>query len=189
MDSPTTWNIDDKFGSLIINSDGLRVNYTEKSDEYYATIRANHLISSQCKLFYFEVEILNGGENGIIGIGFCEKTVNLNKMPGWEDNSWGYYGDDGRNNTVFYTLNEVHLRIAFQDLEGNLLYPCVGFKSQGGSVEVNFGHKKFKYEVEVLNSSLNLCDDELLRGDYEQALLYLTMLLDSEPNNAFALKY
>ncbi|GES94459.1 ran-binding protein [Rhizophagus clarus] len=97
MDSPTAWNVDDKFGSLIINSDGLRVNYTEKSDEYCATIRVNHLISPQCKLFYFEVEILNGGENGIIGIGFCEKTVNLNKMPGWEDNSWGYYGDDGRS--------------------------------------------------------------------------------------------
>ena len=25
------------------------------------------------------------------------------------------------------------------------LYPCVGMVSQGGSVEVNFGHKMFKY--------------------------------------------
>ena len=25
------------------------------------------------------------------------------------------------------------------------LYPCVGLQSQGGVVEVNFGHKKFKY--------------------------------------------
>jgi len=25
------------------------------------------------------------------------------------------------------------------------LYPCVGLQSQDGSVEVNFGHKKFKY--------------------------------------------
>ena len=25
------------------------------------------------------------------------------------------------------------------------MYPCVGMKSQGGSVEVNFGHKMFKY--------------------------------------------
>ena len=31
-----------------------------------------------------------------------------------------------------------------KDLKGNL-YPCVGLKSQGDSVEVNFGHKKFKY--------------------------------------------
>ena len=27
-----------------------------------------------------------------------------------------------------------------------VLYPCVGLRSRGGSVEVNFGHKKFKYE-------------------------------------------
>ena len=25
------------------------------------------------------------------------------------------------------------------------LYPCVGLQSQDGSVEVNFGHRKFKY--------------------------------------------
>ena len=25
------------------------------------------------------------------------------------------------------------------------LYPCIGLNSQGGSVEVNFGHKMFKY--------------------------------------------
>ena len=31
-----------------------------------------------------------------------------------------------------------------EDLE-KVLYPCVGLQSQDGSVEVNFGHKKFKY--------------------------------------------
>ena len=34
--------------------------------------------------------------------------------------------------------------IAFQDLKGGL-YPCVGLKSQGRSVKVNFGPKGFKY--------------------------------------------
>jgi len=55
------------------------------------------------------------------------------------------------NDTVFYTKNGVHLgfynifqRIALRDLKG-VLYPCVGLKSQGGAVEANFGHKKFKY--------------------------------------------
>ena len=32
-----------------------------------------------------------------------------------------------------------------KEVLGKGLYPCVGLKSQGGSVEVNFGHKKFKY--------------------------------------------
>ena len=39
--------------------------------------------------------------------------------------------------------------IAFQDLEKDLtedlMYPCIGMISQDGSVEVNFGYRKFKY--------------------------------------------
>ena len=27
MDSPTAWNVNDKYGPLIVNSDGLRVDY------------------------------------------------------------------------------------------------------------------------------------------------------------------
>ena len=38
--------------------------------------------------------------------------------------------------------------IAFRDLK-DILYPCVGLGSQGGSIEVNFGHKKFKYAGKV----------------------------------------
>lgn len=30
------------------------------------------------------------------GIGFSHRTVSLSRLPGWEDNSWGYHGDDGR---------------------------------------------------------------------------------------------
>ncbi|CAI2194596.1 19228_t:CDS:2, partial [Funneliformis geosporum] len=94
-----------------------------------------------------------------IGIGFCTKSASLNKMPGWEDSSCGYHGDDGqiffnskgkpfgpkfmtgdtigcclnfRNNTVFYTRNGVNLGIAFRDLK-KALYPCVGMMSPGGS--------------------------------------------------------
>ncbi|CAI2195632.1 16558_t:CDS:2, partial [Funneliformis geosporum] len=114
--------------------------------------------------------IIDKGENGGIGIGFCTKSARLNKMPGFEDISWGYNGDDGksynaygkpygtgfmtgdtigcclnfRNNTVFYTRNGVNLGIAFRDLK-KALYPCVGMKSPGGSVGANFGYRKFKY--------------------------------------------
>ncbi|RIB18637.1 concanavalin A-like lectin/glucanase domain-containing protein, partial [Gigaspora rosea] len=90
---------------------------------------------------------------------------------GWVDDSWGYNGDDGsfgfsgryilylplfstgntigcclnfKNNTAFYTKNGISLGIAFQNLKGTL-YPCVGLKSQGGSIEVNFGSRKFKF--------------------------------------------
>ncbi|CAI2197291.1 3367_t:CDS:2, partial [Funneliformis geosporum] len=81
-----------------------------------AAIRANFPIPEQCGLFYFEIEIINKGENGRIGIGFCTKSASLNKMPG----------------------------IAFRDLK-NTLHPCVGILSPGGSIRANFGYKKFKY--------------------------------------------
>jgi len=96
--------------------------------------------------------------NRAIGVGFCTNAFNLNRMPGnynlcffincqliniiiiligWENNSWGYHGDDGKfyycsgkgkpygplfttgdtigccfnfiNNMIFYTKNGVHL--------------------------------------------------------------------------------
>ncbi|CAI2184402.1 2623_t:CDS:2, partial [Funneliformis geosporum] len=49
-----------------------------------AAIRANFPIAEQCGLFYFEVDIIDKGENGEIGIGFCTKSASLNKMPGWK---------------------------------------------------------------------------------------------------------
>ncbi|CAI2191833.1 8380_t:CDS:2, partial [Funneliformis geosporum] len=99
-------------------------------------IRTNFPIPAQCELFYFEVDIIDKGENGKIGIGFCTKSARLNELPGCEDSSWGYRGDDGntylnnddksygpkfmtgdtigcslniRNNTVYYTRNGVNL--------------------------------------------------------------------------------
>ncbi|RIB26953.1 concanavalin A-like lectin/glucanase domain-containing protein [Gigaspora rosea] len=195
MDLPTAWNLDDKSTFLSINSSGLRVNYEGlgESDDDIGAIRANHPIPQQCNLFYYEVDIINEGKNKIIGIGFCEKTVNLNKrMPGWENGSWGYHGDDGKffscsgygspygpsfstgdtigcclnfkSNIVFYTKNGINLGIAFRNLEGTL-YPCVGLGSQGGSVEVNFGSKKFKY-AEATSEDI---DDELLKEKWIDA--------------------
>ncbi|CAI2194753.1 5249_t:CDS:2, partial [Funneliformis geosporum] len=38
-------------------------------------------------------DIIDKGENGDIGIGFCTKSASLNKMPGCDDSSWGYHSD------------------------------------------------------------------------------------------------
>ncbi|KAF0517968.1 SPRY-domain-containing protein [Gigaspora margarita] len=176
MDLPTAWNLDDKSSSLSIDSSGLRVNYKGLGE-------------------------IDEGKNKIIGIGFCEKTVNLNKMPGLDNGSWGYHGDDGysfcsgdynhygplfstgdtigcclnfKNNTVFFTKNGINLGIAFRNLKG-ILYPCVGLRSQGGSIEVNFGSRKFKFAATTSNDM--------------DAIIDLTKLLDIEPNSKFALRY
>ncbi|KAF0441704.1 SPRY-domain-containing protein [Gigaspora margarita] len=136
MDLPTAWNHDDKSSYLSVDESGLRVNYG--LGLMAGAVRANYPISPQCKLFYFEVDIINEGENKQIGIGFCDKVVSLNGMPGWYNNSWGYHGDDGK---LFCCSGS---GIAFRNLKGTL-YPCVGLRSQGGSIEVNFGSRKFKF--------------------------------------------
>ncbi|KAF0494954.1 SPRY-domain-containing protein [Gigaspora margarita] len=84
MDLPTAWNLDDKSTHLSVDSSGLRVNYEGLGESYKdsGAIRANNPIPPQCKLFYFEVDIIDEGKTKIIGIGFCEKEVDLNIMPG-----------------------------------------------------------------------------------------------------------
>ena len=62
-----------------------------------ATVRANHPIPHQCGIFYFEVEIINKGRDGYIAIGFTGPHVSLGRLPGWDDMSWGYHGDDGNS--------------------------------------------------------------------------------------------
>ncbi|CAG8705945.1 12423_t:CDS:2, partial [Acaulospora morrowiae] len=138
MALPTAWNVYDKSTFLDVDIEGLRVAYTDHDGSRNpAAIRSNFPIAPKCGLFYFEVTIVNEGDNGNIGIGLCTKTANLNAMPGWEDGSWGYHGDDGKcfhslgvgrvygplfttgdtigcclnflYNTVFYTKNGVHL--------------------------------------------------------------------------------
>ncbi|RIB29411.1 hypothetical protein C2G38_1147444 [Gigaspora rosea] len=57
---------------------------------------------------------------------------------------------------VFYTKNGVNLGIACHlpdDFKG-IIYPCVGFRSQGVSVKVNFGRETFKYSAMTLNNNI-----------------------------------
>ena len=32
-----------------------------------------------------------------MGIGLADGKVNMNRLPGWEDKSYGYHGDDGHS--------------------------------------------------------------------------------------------
>jgi len=147
-----------------------------KDDTDAASVRANFPMRPQCGIFYFEVEIVSKGRDGYIGIGFCWQSNLLNRLPGWDDHSWGYHGDDGhsfcssgngkpygpkfgtgdtigcgvnfQDMSAFYTKNGVDLGTAFQGLQGASLYPCVGFRTPGEQVEVNFGEREFKFDIE-----------------------------------------
>ncbi|KAF0557532.1 SPRY-domain-containing protein [Gigaspora margarita] len=111
MKSPTKWNVSGISRHLNVND--CIVNYIGPGKKWLdsAMIRTDHPIP-QCELFYFEVNIINGGEDGIIGIGFCTKESKLDTMPGWGNNSWGYrgkcdeclYPDSGLNKDDALTL-------------------------------------------------------------------------------------
>lgn len=75
MNLPNAWNINDISDVLNVDSDGLILECTGESGP--TTIRMNYPIYPKCGIFYFEIRI-NKGTNGLIGIGFCTKTVDTN---------------------------------------------------------------------------------------------------------------
>ncbi|CAI2172501.1 9571_t:CDS:2 [Funneliformis geosporum] len=89
-----------------------------------AAIRANHPIPEQCGLFYFEIDIIDVGKNGQIGIGFSTQSASLNMMPGWGDSSWGYHGDDGNK---FYKDNGKQYGPKF--MTGDTIGCCLSFRN------------------------------------------------------------
>ncbi|EEB06635.2 ran GTPase binding protein [Schizosaccharomyces japonicus yFS275] len=140
-----------------------------------ATVLANHPIPSQAGIYYFEIEVLSRGKEGCICIGVCTEGMETGRLPGWSSASWGYHGVDGTvfscadrggnygsafttgdvigccvdrvDKTVFYTKNGVSLGIAHRHVNGQL-YPCVGLKSEGEHVTVNFGESPFYFNID-----------------------------------------
>uniref|UniRef100_A0A1B6GLK8 B30.2/SPRY domain-containing protein n=1 Tax=Cuerna arida TaxID=1464854 RepID=A0A1B6GLK8_9HEMI len=45
---------------------------------------------------YFEIEIVDPGENCFIAIGLTEKDYPKNRLPGWDKGSIAYHADDGK---------------------------------------------------------------------------------------------
>ena len=110
-----------------------------------------------------------------MGVGLSALGVNMNRLPGWDKNSYGYHGDDGHSfrssgtgqqygptfttndvigcginlvdGSCFYTKNGHHLGVAFKDLPSQL-YPTVGLQTPGEVIDANFGQEPFKFDVE-----------------------------------------
>lgn len=176
---PSRLNEDDKSPSIELSCSGTEAGFVGASkvnDSEAAAIRADKPMPAQCGVFYYETTIISGGKEGSIGIGFCTKKVSLNKLPGWEQESWGYHGDDGasfccsgarksygpkfskddiigcgvnfRTRTAFFTRNGHNLGVAFKDINKTKIYPVVGMKKAGENVRVNFGQKRFVYDID-----------------------------------------
>ncbi|OZJ06478.1 hypothetical protein BZG36_00570 [Bifiguratus adelaidae] len=170
-----------------------------KSDRDAATVRANRPIPPQTGIFYFEMEVVSKGVEGFIGLGVCAKDVELARLPGWEPDSYGYHGDDGQkfssrsekgkeygpkytkgdvigcgvnfvDRSIFYTKNGKHLGTAFENIIKRPLYPCIGMRSTGEEAKINFGQRKFKFDIS------RYVDEEMLRIQESIKQLPLTTL-------------
>ncbi|PYH42206.1 putative Ran-binding protein (RanBP10) [Aspergillus saccharolyticus JOP 1030-1] len=160
---PSRWNAEDKYSGLELTNGGFEVRYTgpvNKHDHEAAAVRADNPMPPQCGIYYFEITVLSKPKEGMIGIGFSSKKASMERLPGWEQESWAYHGDDGKsffgesqgqgrqygptfgaNDTVgcgvnfstgcaFFTKNGVFLGNAFRELRSLKVYPSVGMKKQ-----------------------------------------------------------
>jgi hypothetical protein len=180
---PTKWNKDDMWTGLELVQDDYGVKYNgvknhhDRDHEAYA-IRADQPMPPQCGIYYYEVQVLSGKRDDLtVGIGFSTKSVALSRPVGWEPESWGYHGDDGRcfsghnngrqynhpfnpgdvigcgvnfrNGTAFFTRNGKKLETAFHDVTTKgKLYPSISLKKQGEHIRANFGQAPFVFNID-----------------------------------------
>ncbi|XP_063905361.1 ran-binding protein 9 isoform X3 [Zophobas morio] len=180
---PRAWSPKEKYNYIGLSQNNLRVHYKGhgKTHRDAASVQATHPIPAACGLYYFEVKIVSKGRDGYMGIGLSAQGVNMNRLPGWDKQSYGYHGDDGHSfcssgtgqpygptfttgdvigcgvnlidNTCFYTKNGHHLGTAFTDLPPNL-YPTVGLQTPGEVVDANFGQEPFVFDIEDMMREL-----------------------------------
>uniref|UniRef100_A0A182HPC6 Ran-binding protein 9 n=1 Tax=Anopheles arabiensis TaxID=7173 RepID=A0A182HPC6_ANOAR len=180
---PRSWSLQDKCSTIGLTQNNLRVHYKGigKSHTDAASVRTAYPIPAACGLYYFEVKIISKGRDGYMGIGLTHTNFKMNRLPGWDKQSYGYHGDDGHSfcssgngqpygptfttgdiigcgvnlvdNTCFYTKNGHHLGIAFRDLPPRL-YPTVGLQTPGEVVDANFGQEPFKFDIEDMLKEL-----------------------------------
>lgn len=97
---PSKWAETDKNPGLEISADGQDVKFVGPSktlDHEAASTRSDNPMPAQCGIYYYEVSIISKGKEGMIGVGFSGAHASLEKLPGWEPDSWAYHGDDGKS--------------------------------------------------------------------------------------------
>ncbi|KAL9132239.1 MAG: hypothetical protein Q9217_000043 [Psora testacea] len=179
---PSKWVEVDKHNSIEIAGDGQQIRYIgspKLPDHEAAAARTDHPMPPQCGIYYYEVFIESKGKDGIIGIGFSGANASLEKLPGWEPDSWAYHGDDGKSfccqapgkhfgptfssgdtigcgvdftrRTAFFTKNGNFLGNAFRDINpGIALYPSVGMRRPHAHLVVNFGQRPFTFDIDTM---------------------------------------
>ncbi|KAI7832977.1 hypothetical protein BX661DRAFT_178903 [Kickxella alabastrina] len=175
---PSEWSPVKNPLNMAVASDRVDVRYTGpgRTDGDAAMILTNNCIPMHTGVYYFEAYIKSRGQSGYIGIGLSRKHVQRSRLPGWDEGSWGYHGDDGNvfdcdgrgtpfgpgfasgdtvgcgmdfmKKRIFFTRNGVFVGYAFREIDTSKpLYPCVGMRTPGEHVVANFGRKAFMYDI------------------------------------------
>lgn len=180
---PSKWAETDKNAGLEISADGQDVKFVGPSktfDHEASSTRSDNPMPAQCGIYYYEVSIISKGKEGMIGVGFSGASASLEKLPGWEPDSWAYHGDDGKSfcaatpgkpygptftsgdvigcgvnfmkGCAFFTKNGVFQGNAFRDLRDVKVYPSVGMKRPHAHLSVNFGQRPFMFDIDRMVS-------------------------------------
>ncbi|KKY22817.1 putative ran-binding protein [Phaeomoniella chlamydospora] len=115
-------------------------------------------------------------KDGMIAVGVSGQKASLERLPGWETDSWAYHGDDGKafggestgknygptfstNNVIgcgvnfstgciFFTKDGNFLGNAFRELKDLKVFPSVGMKKHAGAhIAANFGQSPFVFNI------------------------------------------
>lgn len=67
----------------------------------FCYLRTKEAIPPNSSYFYFEMKIIDKLRSKECAVGFCQRDVSENRLPGWDEGSFAYHGDDGG----FYVSN------------------------------------------------------------------------------------
>ena len=182
MPLPSKWSDVEKNPGLDLLADGSEVRYngpSSKTEMDAAAVRADYPMSPQCGIYYYEVEIKSKSKDGMIAVGFSNRKAALDRLPGWENDSWAYHGDDGKifygestgktygqtftagdiigcglnfwTSSSFFTKNGQELGTAFKELKNMRPFPSVGMKKHTGTwIGANFGQRPFIFDIDAM---------------------------------------
>ena len=81
----------------IMTFDHLATIHGERNPDANASaLRTMVPIPLACGIHYYEVEVIDAGDEGHMSVGWVQAGIKLGRLVGWEPGSWGWHGDDGK---------------------------------------------------------------------------------------------
>ncbi|MCO5580707.1 hypothetical protein L7F22_034577 [Adiantum nelumboides] len=178
-EAPTHINTKRSLQFLVVSVDKLSAKYTGEGQHAndVGAFQGNRPAPVRRILYYFEIYIKDRGNKGTISIGFTDEHFKTSRQPGWDQNTYGYHGDDGylyhahgrgdpfgptfhtgdtvgaginyASQEIFFTVNGKLVGSRHKD-EKCPLYPSVGLHSASERIDINFGQNPFVFNIEAL---------------------------------------